>query len=172
MMARLQRTASEICPAHLEQPTLAAVFDYWQRKRGERIMPARADINPLELKEHLGWIILLDVLPDLADFRYRLIGTKVSRYFGEESTGRTISEAFRRFGSGAVKGVQAIHRKAARDHVAMRAYGGAAWLADGFDYFDALFLPLSDDGKTANMILSAFTFDYAAVQAKSQSALP
>ena len=53
------------------------------------------------------------------------------------------------------------HRKAARDQIAVRSYGGAGWLGRSFMDFDALFLPLSDDGVTANMILSAFTFDLA-----------
>lgn len=171
MVQKLQRAEAEVCPTHVEQPVLAAVFAYWNAKRGARAMPSRAEINPLELKEHLGWIVLLDVLPDLSDFRYRLIGTKVACYFGVDSTGLTIGEAFRPFGPGAVKGVLAVHRKAARDHVPVRAHGAAAWLADGYDHFESLYLPLSDDGETANMILSVFTFDYKAVRAKSASAL-
>ncbi|MBX3494401.1 MAG: PAS domain-containing protein [Parvibaculum sp.] len=172
MTAKLQGTSVDICPDQLEHPTLAAIHAYWDAKRGGRAMPARADINPPELREHLGWIILLDVLPDLSDFRYRLVGTKVARYFGGDGTGQTISQAFQAFGAGAIKGVQAVHRKAARDRVPVRARGEAAWLADGFDYFDSVYLPLSDDGETVNMILSAFVFDYAVVRASSESALP
>ena len=172
MTALLQKTTVDICPADIENPTLSAIYSYWNDKRGARAMPARSEINPPELREHLGWIILVDVLPDLADFRYRLIGTKVARYFGAEATGRTISEAFRPFGDGAIKGVQAVHRKAARDCVPVQARGEAAWLAEGFDYFDSLYLPLSDDGANCNMILSAFVFDYSSVRASSESMLP
>jgi hypothetical protein len=172
MTGRLQGTTADICPTHFEHPTLAAIFSYWNEKRGTRTMPARAEICPPELREHLGWIILVDVLPDLADFRYRLIGTKVARYFRGDWTGHTISDAFRPYGEGPVKGVQAVHRKAARDKVPVRAQGEAAWLADGFAHFDSLYLPLSDDGESCNMILSAFVFDYAVVKAHSESALP
>ena len=111
------------------------------------------------------------MLPDLADFRYRLIGTKVARYFGAEATGRTISAAFRPFGDAAIKGVQAVHRKAARDCVPVKAHGEAAWLAEGFDYFDSLYLPLSDDGANCNMILSAVVFDYSSFRASSDRML-
>ena len=172
MTGRLQGTTVEICPTHFEHPPLAAIYSYWSEKRGTRTMPARADINPPELREHPGWIILLDVLPDLSDFRYRLTGTKVARYFGSDSTGRTVSEAFRPFGTGAVKGVLAIHRKTARDRVPVVAHGEAAWLAEGYDNFTTIYLPLSDDDTTCNMILSAFVFDYAVVRASSESALP
>src|SRR5690606_11458180 len=154
----------EICPTHFEHPTLAAIYSYWNEKRGTRTMPARADINPPELREHLGWIILLDVLPDLSAFRYRLIGTKVARYFGGDSTGRTACEAFRPSSTGAVKGVLAIHRKTARYRVPEVAHGQAAWLAEGYVKFTTISLPLSDDDTTCNMILSAFVFDYAVVR--------
>ena len=124
-------------------------------------MPTRAEIKPADMKEHLGWIILLDALPDYADFRYRTIGTRVTQYFLADSTGKTLSEAFGQYGEGAVNGVIATHRKAAKDQIAVRAHGGAGWLGRSFLDFDALFLPLSDDGTTVNMILSAFTFDVA-----------
>jgi hypothetical protein len=89
-----------------------------------------------------------------------------------ESTGKTISEAFGAFGEGAVKGVLAIHRKVARDRVPLRAHGDAGWLGAAHQKFDALYLPLSNDGVSCNMILNAFIFDYARVVAKSDSALP
>lgn len=171
MTRALQRTEAEVSPVHIGHPVLAAVLAYWNEKRGGRAMPSRAEINPLELREHLGWILILDVLPDFADFRYRLIGTKVASYFGEDATGRTVGEAFAPFGASVVKGILAVHRKTARDRVPVRAHGAAAWLADGYDHFESLYLPLSDDGETANMILSAFVFDYSAVRAKSASAL-
>lgn len=172
MMDRVERAMAEVSPVHLAHPTLAAIKAYWDAKRGDRPMPSRADISPSDLKEHLGWICMLDALPDYADFRYRLVGTKVTRYFRVESTGKTISEAFSLFGEGAVKGVLAIHRKVARDRVPLRAHGDAGWLGAAHQNFDALYLPLSNDGVSCNMILNAFTFDYARVVAKSDSALP
>lgn len=159
MVARLSGIQNEIDPANLENPVLAFLKRYWDEKRAARIMPARADIKPSDLKEHLGWIILLDALPGFADFRYRTIGTRVTQYFLADSTGKTVSAAFGSYGEAAVKGVLAVHRKAAQDRLIVRAHGGAGWLGRSFLDFDALMLPLSDDGETTNMILSAFTFD-------------
>jgi hypothetical protein len=161
MSGRLSGIHNEIDPQNLQNPVLAFLKKYWDAKRGDRKMPSRADINPADMKEHLGWIILLDVLPDYSDFRYRTIGTRVTQYFLADSTGRTLREVFGSYGDAAVNGVLAVHRKAAQDQLAVRAYGGAGWLGRSFLDFDALFLPLSDDGAAANMILSAFTFDFA-----------
>jgi hypothetical protein len=161
MSGRLSGIHNEINPQRLQHPVLDFLKTYWDTKRGPRAMPSRADIKPADMKEHLGWIILLDALPDFSDFRYRTIGTRVTQYFLADSTGKTLSEAFGAFGEAAVNGVIAVHRKAAQDQVVVRAYGGAGWLGRSFLDFDALFLPLSDDGIAANMILSAFTFDVA-----------
>ena len=79
MTERLERVGTEINPSELENETLAFLHRYWKDKRGTRTMPSRADIKASELKEHLGWIIFMEVLPDYSDFRYKLIGTLVNR---------------------------------------------------------------------------------------------
>jgi hypothetical protein len=166
MTDRIGGIHSEENPQNLTQPTLAFLRNYWERKRGAAAMPRRSDISPLEMKQHLGWIILLESLPTYADFRYRLVGTRVTQYFLADATGRTITEAFSQGDpaatkSPAAKAVLAIHRKTARDKVIMRSYGGAGWLGRDYLEFDSIYLPLSDDGEFVNMILSAFTFDAA-----------
>jgi hypothetical protein len=161
--ARPSNVQSEINPQELRNPILAFLKQYWEDKRGQRAMPSRADIKPAEMKEYLGWIILVDALPAFDDFRFRMIGTRVSQYFLADATGQTMREAFAAYGDQVTRRVIATHRKSARDHVVVRAYGGAGWLGRSFLDFDAIYLPLSDDGATVNMILSAFTFDAAAL---------
>ena len=150
---------SEINPINLQHPTLAFLRSYWDAKRGARAMPSRNDIKPSELREHLGWVNMAEVLPGMEDFRFRLVGTLVTQYFLRDSTGKTISEAFAPGGEGAVKGVKAIFRKTARDKVPMRVFGDAGWIASGYEQFDSIYLPLSDDGETCNLVLNAFVFD-------------
>jgi hypothetical protein len=166
MSSRPRGVVFEIDPAHLEHPVLAFLKDYWERKRGSRPFPARADIMPAQMKEHLGWIVLVDVLSD--EFRYRMIGSRVSAYFLKQATGKTVSEAFAEYGQPAVDGVRALHRRTAREKVVIRASGGADWLGKPAFDFDALCLPLSDDGASVNMILCGFTFGLAdTLKAKS-----
>ena len=40
-------------PPGISEPVLRPVLDYWDSKRGARAMPARLDIEPLELKPYL-----------------------------------------------------------------------------------------------------------------------
>ena len=162
MSARVSGVFTEINPTGLANPVLLFLKSYWDRKRGARTMPSRADVNPSEMKQYLGWVVLVDVLPDFSDFRYRTIGTRVSGYFAPASTGKNITEVFRPFGETVVNAMLAPYRKAARDQVVVHAWGAADWLGKAFLDFESLYLPLSDDGATANMVLSAVTFELAA----------
>lgn len=163
MSSNVTGVHTEIDPQKLQNPVLAFLKDYWDKKRDGRAMPARADIRPSEMKEHLGWIMLLDVLPGAADFRFRTVGTRVTEYFLTDATGKTVMEAFARNGDDAVKAVLATHSKVAREAVVLRVHGGAGMFGRAFLDFDALYLPLSDVGTSVNMILSAFTFDLSAL---------
>ena len=83
-------TVAQANPAQFEHPTCVFLRDYWESKRAGRAMPSRSDISPAQLKNHLGWVMILDVLPGERDFRYRLIGTLVTQYFSGDATGQTV----------------------------------------------------------------------------------
>src|SRR5258708_6705187 len=68
------------------------LHDYWTEKRGLRRMPARGDVDPLELKAVLPHILLIDVARTPLDFRFRLAGTRTYHIFGVDLTGRSVRE--------------------------------------------------------------------------------
>lgn len=72
-------------------PFLGAPFAYWSAKRGGRPMPARADLDPLEMLAWLPQTMLAEPLAD-GDFRFRLVGTDVRERLGCEMAGRRLSE--------------------------------------------------------------------------------
>jgi hypothetical protein len=161
MSARLSGVFSEINPTKIVNPTLAFLKDYWERKRGARAMPSRADVKPSEMKQHLGWVVLVDALPGFGDFRYRTIGTRLTTYFPADATGKRVSEIFQPFGESVVNAMLAPYRKAARDIAVVHAWGAADWMGRAFLDFESIYMPLSDDGVMANMVLSAVTFELA-----------
>lgn|SRR5690242_5019381 len=163
MSERLDKVRAEINPVSLENETLAFLLGYWNAKRGVRAMPSRGDLKVSELKEHLGWVMIVEVMPDFADFRYRLIGTLVTQYFLADGTGKTVKQMYEKDNPAAGNGISAIFRKCARDRVVVRAYGDAGWIGDGFEGFDCICLPLSEDGENVNMILHAFVFNRSEV---------
>jgi hypothetical protein len=159
MAESIPDTIAQENPTQFTHPACIFLKKYWETKRGQRAMPSRADISPSQLKDHLGWVMILEVLPGARDFRYRLIGTLVTQYFSGDSTGKTVMEAFAPNGEAVAKSVNSIFRKVARDKVIMRTVGNANWLAEGMEEFEAIYLPLSEDGVNVSHILHAFVCD-------------
>jgi len=78
---------------------VAEFYGYWDRKRGDRPMPRRADIDPTEIPRHLPGIVLVEVRRDPLDFVYRLVGTREVEARGNDPTGRRVADSF--FGTSA-----------------------------------------------------------------------
>lgn len=152
-------------PQHLDNPILDGVLDYWNRRRGARPMPSRAEIRPGDLKAHLGWLCFIEALPEFDDFRFRLVGSRVADYFLSEATGLTVREAYgtAKAERSATDAVLWILRTTCTRRVPMRVTGGGGeWRDHLFPDYDALYLPLSQNGVTANMVMCGFTFNYQA----------
>ena len=73
-------------------PAVRAIYEYWDRKRGDRRMPARRDIDPTEFVPHLPGIMLVDVVADERRYVYRLVGTREVEARGRNPTGRPVGE--------------------------------------------------------------------------------
>jgi hypothetical protein len=64
------------------------LLQYWTDRRGVRVAPARADLDPLELPPALlPHMLLIDVEHDPVDFRYRLAGTAADTIHGQSLKG-------------------------------------------------------------------------------------
>jgi hypothetical protein len=132
---------------------LRTMFDYWHSKSAGRAMPARSDIDPMEIKPLLPSLILVDVVYDAAnkpDFVYRLVGTREVEVRGENPTGRRVAEAY--FGP-SLENVLGCYQRvldSGRPFV-----DDDYFVRDGDDFADEvnIFLPLSNDGQRINMIM-------------------
>jgi len=147
-------------PGIPEPPLLAALSRYWSAKRGDRPMPGRFDIVPGEIRYQLTHVLLADVVEGGADFRYRLVGSGLHRSFPQVPTGKLMSEALAPFGEATVTGTIAAYRQVVTSRTPSRLRGAGALYGQDPKYFDAILLPLSDDGETVNMIFGGFFFDW------------
>jgi hypothetical protein len=152
-------------PSVTDNPILDFFLTYWAGRRGDRPMPARGDIVANDLKEHLGWLCFIEAQPGYEDFRFRLIGSRVAEYFLADATGLTVREAYAAASAGrvATDSVLWILRKTCQSRGPMRVTGsGGEWRGHFYPDYDALYLPLSENGATANMVMCSFTFNYQA----------
>src|SRR5215470_982711 len=74
-------------------PKAVALYQYWNARRGIRLMPSRADIDPVEMRQWLPRIMLVDVDPE-GKFTYRLVGTQIVDLLGVNPTGRPVETAW------------------------------------------------------------------------------
>ena len=65
-----------------------AVYAHWHAKRGDRVAPARADLDLASLARYLPNLVLADVVD--GRFRYRVMGTAVAHDLGRDLTGTFI----------------------------------------------------------------------------------
>jgi hypothetical protein len=68
------------------------LLSYWQRIRGARVMPSRADIEPTELKRILPCIMLSKIERNPWRVRYTLVGTRCVANAGMDFTNRYLDE--------------------------------------------------------------------------------
>lgn len=130
---------------------LSRLYAYWREKRGDRLMPARADLDPADMRWLLGRISLIDVTQSPLRFRFRLFGLALVEEFRQDLTGKALHEIQPRFWSAVVhnhfkKVVKTRQPNLYR--IVVRNEGVEA------DYL-RLAVPLSNDGKEVNMIMTA-----------------
>jgi hypothetical protein len=139
-------------------PPLGEVKDYWAAKRGARAMPRRADIDPLELRAHMPYLSMLEVLPDSADFLFRLLGTGITERLGRDSTGKTVRQVYT-VADPAIRKWMLDGLQAVVAHKAPVLMGGTLRMVQkDFLRFQTLHLPLSEDGERVSMLFGCTDF--------------
>lgn len=133
---------------------LQRIYAYWQTKRGSRSMPRRSDVDPTEIPPRLlPGITLVDVVPDVRRYVYRLVGTMEAEVRGYDPTGKSVGEAY--FGENAEDATECYDLVVETCAPVLdplpflerrRGYQGA----------QSLFLPLSNDDVAVNMIMVFF----------------
>lgn len=132
-------------------PDTITMYKYWQSKCGNRSMPARADIDPVEMPRRLlPGICIVDIVADERRYVYRLVGTGDAEVRGNDPTGKSVLEGF--FGPSPQDALRCDDR-VVKSRVPF--LDAAPFTAPSGKYVneETLFLPLSDDGKTVNKIL-------------------
>jgi hypothetical protein len=136
-------------------PRLGRLYDYWSGKRGDRAMPARADIDPLEMREWLGNLVLVEFFGSVEKYRVRVDGTNLIVHGGGDRTG---------------KGSEILTSDEERALVMSQyrpvfEHGQTAYFESQFTNSQGRFLreqklllPLANDGVAVNMVLAGIYY--------------
>jgi hypothetical protein len=75
----------------MKHPSTRAVFEHWNKRRGERPAPERSDIDPTEIRYALGDTFML-ADDFVGQSRFRLAGTRVCALFCREVKGEAFAD--------------------------------------------------------------------------------
>jgi len=143
-------------PVEIRDARLLGLLQYWRSKCQGDVMPARRDIDPIEMKPWLGNLLLVEFPADRMQYRIRLEGVNIVHFYGTSRQG---------------KGIEALTSEEERrillsqyfivlDHKQPAHYETEFVTSEGILTFQRkLLLPLSDDGERVNMILGGLYFD-------------
>ncbi|MBS4045539.1 MAG: PAS domain-containing protein [Alphaproteobacteria bacterium] len=143
-------------PAGTEvDPAFARLHAYWLGKCKNGLLPARTDIDPLEIpRDLLPGIALLEVerqADGTQRYRIRLFGSALAAMTGADETGRYYDEAVSPAGYAVLRPL--LDRTVSEAQPMFLAAPSAA-PGRGFLHFGRFGLPLAADGRTVDMILA------------------
>jgi len=141
-------------PDEIRHPNLVQLYRHWDGVRRGRLMPARADVDPVSMPQLLGNLLLIDVLREPLRFRYRLIGTRLTERIKRDMTGKFFDDV-----------PEPVYRDRLYDwHGGVvkeripRAGITARRLLDRWEPYEILTLPLSSDGIEVDMTLTGLYY--------------
>ena len=126
------------------------LFDYWIHSAGARPMPARSDLDPLNVPRLLPNLGLIDLGAGVDQARFKLAGTRLREIYGQEITGKRADEVF--------AGEAACYWSRVHSRIVETCFplaGVVRGPTEGRDHIVLFWmrLPLSDDGEKVDRIL-------------------
>jgi hypothetical protein len=125
------------------------LYAYWDRKRAGRSMPARADIQPVEIAALMPQVFIVDVGGD-GRLVYRLFGTALVALFGREMTGRPVAEGLE---VDAAEEARNRYRTVIRDRKPLFHVARLREPRNDFTEVERLILPLSPNDVRVDMVI-------------------
>ena len=143
-------------PQAIRDARLLGLFHYWHGKCQGRVMPARRDIDPIEMRQWLGNLLLVDFPPDPLQYRIRLDGVNLVQFYSSSREGRGVE----------VMTSEEERRIVLPQYMTVLEKKQPAYYETQFVTSEGivtsqrkLLLPLSEDGERVNMVLGGIYFD-------------
>lgn len=132
-------------------------YSYWNALRGDRAMCSRTEIDPIELRDVLTHLIILDVVRDPFDGIVRLAGSDVEKSVGFPLTNLALSQIWDSRETFIMSEYERLAAGTKPRYSVNKCEN--AWQAH--KKVSRLLCPLSTDGVTVDAILGAVIFEKA-----------
>lgn len=80
-------------PTKVRTSELRRLLQYWHDLKGDRPLPRRADLDPVDIAYCLGNLALVEIGAPFRP-RYRLVGTRLTELLGEDPTGKYLDQMY------------------------------------------------------------------------------
>lgn len=139
-----------------DDPMVAGFADLWHDKRGSAAVPDRADFAIEDLAPWFGHVIIMDMLGDGADFRYRMVGTAITGFLDRDYTGRTVMES--NYSGARAKVLDTFHRPVGEGRPVFRR-GHVLWAVDkSWRAYESVHCPITSGDADVAMTIGVLYF--------------
>ncbi len=149
--------AAEIANFKCRTRVLERLLSYWDQKRAGRRVPARSDIDPIDLKYLLPHLMIVDLTDGPFRVRYRLVGTEIARVAHFDFTGHFLDQL--NFESGDTMDWTGCYRQVAENGVP--GFGIVHWKTSDVSHrwIEFLICPLSQDESSVTQCIAAEDYE-------------
>ncbi len=130
---------------------IAGLEGHWTKVRGDRAMPRRDEIDPVELVQWLPYLSITELHYDPFRVRYRVVGTEVVRIVGEDFSHRWLDETG--WGEASMALNSLLYKRVAERRAPVFGLSVLPWQGKPEHVFQWALFPLGD-GKTVTHCLS------------------
>jgi hypothetical protein len=146
----------------MRSPIVREAYAYWRGKRDGAALPARADIDPVEIPRLLPYVSLVEREDGTGRYRYRLFGSALVEGLGRDPTGQYLDDVYPDFdGSRSKRYRDQVFEMGKPSHRI-----GRPSLRFPKDFFcvERLYLPLAADGRRVDMVMGVLVFSLDALE--------
>ncbi len=139
-----------------QPPQIRAAYHYWLSICNGNGYPSRQDLNPVDMKRLLPYVMLIDAPEKPTDIRIRLIGSAIIDFLGYDPTGRLMKEHLESNDSPELlKGYLDVMNTGYCHYLEDSLFSGSS---ESIRYH-RLICPLSSDGLRIDCMFGAVCFD-------------
>jgi len=140
-----------ISPSECTSARVLGLHDYWLKVRGDRLLPSRKDIDPLEFWKLLPYVHMSEWHTNPDGVFYRIAGTEIVATAGQEFRGRWLSDF--QTDPDDLQQIMSLYYRVVATRVPIFGRTDSSTLRLGVEFFEWILCPLSDDGKQVTHFL-------------------
>lgn len=154
-------------------PMLKEFLEIWQSQVKDGRLPSRTMFDPLTMpRKLLPHMYMIDITDEFKGkrrrYRWRLLGTNITRKLGRDSTGKFLDETYTgRF----LVQMNAFVGYCVDEKRPLRVTGCSDFVEKEWLEYETVYTPLSEDGENVNILMCALVFKQNDKHAHFSSAL-